>query len=567
MKQKYTEKHKEALKSESQAKKLRDEKRFDEAANKFKEAAYAWKKLRNEQNYLWCTANHYFFRGIDLQKDKKHEEAYFQFERSREFFRKIGITKQISYCEARMCDAKAGIARNNHNFVRSANLFFKARELITDISENLRAYYEFQAHISLGLGEMRVGDYSKAKTYFKIAEATARASKDYQNANWAKAHICECEYYHAKDEGDLQRIIKALERVVGYYARTKDQTGILVGKGDLAKYRGLWLKIGKKFVDAKQCFDEAISWYRQASEHDQKHSYRHQFSASYASALVVGTGADIDLLLNKEYYSASTKYYEASKKFASCGDEKSASVYLNLSQLCKYLANGNLKEATSVLGILSLDFRPTPGPTSIMEFLSHTSLMITRHTSKIVNEIIELDKGPSFEARVRELILSFDNREVDGREIRVLPHSIEKLKLSKYEKVERKILKPKTDEIGIVFEDDTPVEIDILAERIEGNRRFLLLAECQHSPRKVFGTRELTLLEKKADLVKVRYKKLAELSEESQPIIEQKWFITTGNFDDYAIKFAQSNNIILVGIVALNSLLKLFKFPRIREQK
>ena len=571
MNQKYKEKRKQALKSESEAKKLRDEKKFDEAADKFKEAAYAWKKLRNERDYLWCMANHFFFKGVARSRDQKHEEAYFYFERSKGFYRcmhaEIGIAKQVNVCEANMFAEKAYTERTNHNYAVSANLFFDACKLFTDISQVSRLKHEFQAYICLGLGEMRNENYGKAKNYFKIAEAIASDLKDDQLANWAKAHMCECGYYYAKDEGDLVGIINALKKIVGYYEKTNDHTGLLVSKADLAKYRGLWLKVKKKFVDAIQCFHDAISLHQQASDYDPKNQYRHQFSAFYDSALVKGTEADIDLLINNDYNSASIKYEEASKKFAKCADEKSASVYLNLSKLCKYLTNDSFKEATSILEKLSVDFKLPVRPTSIREFLSCTNSMIAEHTLEMVKTTIELDRGHSFEARVRELILSFDNREVDGREIQVRPNSIESLKLSRYEKVERKIFKPRTDEIGIVFEDDTPIEIDILAERTEGNRRFLLLAECKHSPNKVFGTRELALFTKKADLAEVRYKKLADLSEEYQPIIEQKWFITTGNFDDNAIKFARSNNIILIGTTTLNRLLKRFEFPRIRVQK
>lgn len=567
MEEKHKEKHKEALKSESQAKKLRDERRFHEAAEKFQEAASTWKELHKERDFLWCIANYHYFRGIGLVNDGKPQEAYFHFGSGKEFYRKLDIMKQVIFCEAHMYAAKGDIERINHNFMDSARFYFKACDLLTDISHHSRLKYEFEGFVSLGDGERRNGNYMEAMNYFRLAEATARVLKNYPDANWAKAHMYECQYYHEKNKGNLRQIIRILERIVYHYAKTEDQTGLLVSKGDLAKYRGLWSKIEKKFDDAKQCFNDAISWYQRTLESDPRSRHRHQFSISYASALAVGNEADIDLLINNDFSSASVKYDAASKKFASCGDEKSSSVYQNLSQLCKHLENGKLQEALPVLGKLSADFKLPSTPTSIREFISCTGLMISNHALNLVKEIAELDKGPAFEARIRELIRSFDNREIYGREIQLLPYSIEKLNLNRYEKVERRILKPKTDEIGIVFRDDTPVEIDILAERMEGKRRFLLIAECKHSPSKVFKTHELILLKKKAELVKVRYKKLAELCEEHQPIIEQKWFITTGSFGNNAVEFAQTNNIILAGITTLNSLLKRFRLPRIRIQE
>lgn len=409
--------------------------------------------------------------------------------------------------------------------------------------------------------------FHKAKDYFELAEETAKVLKNYQNANWVRAHVYECEYYEAKYERDLGRIIRLLKKIVKHYAKTQDRTAFFVNKGDLAKYRGLRLKIEKRFSDAAQCFVDSVSWHRKALASDPRYSDKHRLSVQYSSALAVGTAADIDLLARNDFSDASIKYDEASQKFAYCGDMKSASIYMNLAQLSRSLANDNFKAALSVMGKLSSDFRLPSKSMSLKEFLSYTGLMISSYAAKMVKEIVEIDKGPSFEARVRELIKSFDNREVDGREIQALPHSIRKLKLTRYNKVERRIFKPRNDEIGIVFEDDAPVEIDVLAERMEGNRRFLLLAECKHSPDKVFRTRELALLKRKTEFVEARYKKLADLCEEHQPIIEQEWFVTTGRFYDDAIEFARINKIILIGIDALNNLLKCFQSPRIRNMR
>ena len=556
------ESYKEALKLEHQAKKLKDKRKLEEAADKFKDAAYIWQKSQNKRNYLWCMANYHFHQGMAFLKSKKYEEANSQFESSKELFEKRGVTKQVIVCEAYMYEAKAHMERINHNFGESAKLFFKACELITSISVRSRRYYEYEAYISLGFGEMRNGNYSEAKNYFRLAQAIAEILGDHQIVNWAKAHECECEYYTAKDEGDIKQIIEALNKVVGGYAKTKDRTALFVSEGDLAKYRGLWLKIKKKFNAAAKCFYDAEFWYSQALKSDPKHADRHRFSVRYASALVTGTKADIDLI-NYNFDSASMNYVEASGKFAGCHDEKSAIIYKNLSQLSQSLASGNVNQALSVLKKLSRKFKLPPKPPSVKEFISVIGPIISDYTSKMVKEIIELDKGPSFEARVRELIQLFDDREVNGKQIGVLP-PIKKLKLNRYEKVERKIFKPKPDEIGVVFKDNTPVEIDILAERKEGNRKFLLVAECQHSPSRVIKTHELNLLVKKAALVEIRYKKLAELQEEYEPKIEHKLFITTGNFSNSAVEFAQVNDIKLIGITALNNLLKQFGFPRIR---
>lgn len=120
------EKHKKALEIESQAKRFKDEKRFDEAGIAFKKAALSWKRLNNERDYLWCMANHYYFEGLYFLNESRYEEAYSQFERSKQFFRKLSIKKQVAFCEARMYGAKANIERDRNNFADSAKLFFKA---------------------------------------------------------------------------------------------------------------------------------------------------------------------------------------------------------------------------------------------------------------------------------------------------------------------------------------------------------------------------------------------------------------------------------------------------------
>ncbi len=112
--------------------------------------------------------------------------------------------------------------------------------------------------------------------------------------------------------------------------------------------------------------------------------------------------------------------------------------------------------------------------------------------------------------------------------------------------MERKVFKPKPDEVGIVFEDDTPIDIDVLAYRTVRNRKYLLIAECKDRPRRKVSISDLELLLRKSEFVKKKYSRIAEELGEHKPVIEEIWFITTGDFTDDAKNFAKENNIKLI---------------------
>ena len=178
---------------------------------------------------------------------------------------------------------------------------------------------------------------------------------------------------------------------------------------------------------------------------------------------------------------------------------------------------------------------------------------------------MELDKGPSFEARIRDIVSRFDNRNIFDKEGKIFGEPNKNPQtLHKYISVERKNFMPEEDEIGIVFSDNTPIEMEVVAERLQSNRCYLLMAECKFRPNAFVGKNDIILLSKKRNFLQKRYEKMANLQGLNKPIIEECWFISIGGFMDEAIKEAKRNDIKIIDKNGINLIFKEFKEFQIR---
>ena len=150
---------------------------------------------------------------------------------------------------------------------------------------------------------------------------------------------------------------------------------------------------------------------------------------------------------------------------------------------------------------------------------------------------VDTEKGFSFESRVRELL---------------------RKKYQQYQNIESKILLPEEKEIGIVFEDNTPIEIDAIGTYTIENRNHILIAEIKNITKDV-GKDEIIKFLKKIDFIGKRYGTIARLQSLQKPIIDKKLFVSASDFDSNAVSIAEKNDIQLIRKQEIRDLMKKFQ--------
>ena len=152
---------------------------------------------------------------------------------------------------------------------------------------------------------------------------------------------------------------------------------------------------------------------------------------------------------------------------------------------------------------------------------------------------LDKEKGYSFESRARDLLRKMFNQ---------------------FESIEEKTFNPKDDEIGIVFDDRTPIEIDALGEKRRENKLFLLVGEAKNLSKPV-SYREAIKFLKKISFVEKRYRKIADLQSMEKPKIIEKLFISTSELVPAAKEVLVKNNVKVFDGDSVNTLFKKFHLP------
>jgi len=541
------------------------------------EAASLWEELGEKRNETWCRANIQSNQALTKLFKKNYEGAIKDYGAAANIFDELSDQKSKALCEANILICKANIVKRDNRFFKASQLEFKASNLLRDagiFDYSLKT--EAQAWIDLALFDKRNAEYEKALHYFQIASKICEAAGDEQKLYWCVGNLKECSYFLAKSSADIEGILQNLPEAISAFEKAKDESAVAILKGNLSKYEGLLLKRKGMLGEALNKFIQSSESYSKAAEllSGISSAELQQQSVLYSEALKLNTQADIDFLINLNLIEAAKNYVEASNLFRRTGDERSVKNCGNLHILCTALnkaLKGRFEEAKSLWSKASPDFlsripkNPPKDLTSrqATRLISTLTKLIIKQAEVNIKEIIELDKGPALESRVRELIRQFDGRKFLDKDGNVFNISKEfTLTLHKYDTIEEKNIKPQDDEIGIVFENRTPINIDILATRVYRNRSYLLICECKQRPRRETTEANIQLLLKKAKFIQTRYNKIAVLAGRYKPEIEEIWFVSIGGFTANALAFAKKSNVKTINELGLNILLKEFSlFP------
>ena len=143
-------------------------------------------------------------------------------------------------------------------------------------------------------------------------------------------------------------------------------------------------------------------------------------------------------------------------------------------------------------------------------------------------------KKDSFESRMRELI-------------RKMYHD--------FSNTDSMVFKPEKHEIGMVFMDNTPIEIDAFGTYIREGTMHLLVGEIKNI-NKLVDTSEMNKFLKKIDFIYQRYSTIARLSSLNKAVITNKILISSSGFDPSIISFSEKNSIEIFNKEAVKELLK-----------
>ena len=555
-----------AHKIECEARLSRKNMQFDSYRQKMSEAENIWRQLGNEMNANWCRANIESSLGTECFKSKNYEEAIIHFNKASKAFSSIGLKREAEFNKAFSMWAEACSLKNTDPKKAAilasdaSNMFqengFQKRGLICK-AESL--YYS-------GIAKFREGMFQEAKEDFlKAAEISEKLGSE-KHSSFYKAYVYQCDYRIAKLNEDIEAAIEALHKSSSLFHKAEAEEAYFVSIGDLHRLKGFKEKAKSNYETAIKEFQEARNYYLKAAETSKSSRLRHEQSAEYMEALFLSTEADCAMIFRQDLKEASRLYLESAERYKRLGDEDNASFNTNMGQLLRAVIDNDWKQINQIFETLHQYYKTKGEETpfsiahNVIELFSMFSVILRRRHEEMMRELYEEDAGFNFEARVRELIMRFDGRAIPGS---LIGSEDDKIILHKYDEVREAFFEPEDDEVGIVFDDKSIIEIDVLATRKERERRFILICECKYRAQKPISVSDLELLERKSKFIETRYGKIARLAGELKPIIEEKWFVTTGRFEDKCTGYARRHGIRLIDLKKLNNLLKEFGMRRL----
>lgn len=534
--------------------------------------------MGNKRNALRCQANYYSSLARDEALENKYDEAINDYKKAIRHYNNIDDKKSSIWCEVKIDLIKANIMTNIYEFLEASNIKFDASEKLINVGiKNEAKHIEAHAWSDLATHKKRNNNYDESISDFKKASELYSQINNYAPHHWCEANISECLYLKSKFGGSIKTIIKHLKNAINSFEKGNDIIAVNILSGDLNKYEGLYLKSSGNLKEAYIKFNLSYDYYTEAYKKliGKKSSILQQDSVRYAQALIKNTAADIEFIINVNLTLATKYYKQASELFKISNDYKSVEYCDNLYYLSNALNNalkGNYEESivswnrvSNIYGeIVTKPFPKDFNRHKMIDLLSTLTKLIVKRAEEEITELIESDKGPSFESRIRELISQFDGREYNdfnGEVFNLGKNHI--ITLHKYNDIKEININPNDDEIGIVFKDKTPVNIDIFGKRIIKNRSYLIIGECKNRPNYKIKIDDVKLLNKKSKFIKFRYDKIERLEGRHKPIIEKTWYFSTGSFTEKAKLYSVKENIILINKNGINKLLKAFGMKNI----
>lgn len=494
-------------------------------------------------------ANSLTCRSAAALLDNEFGDASSFLEQAAKIFRDLGKPNEVAYCESKNLEAQAREFASVEDYEKASELILKASEMIAQNNEKLAKAYQGNSFLFLATHLKKRENYEEAIKYFEQGGQKFREANDLFHESMCRGRALECRAFLLKFDvnRNYKEIAQSFMKASQEYSKIPG-TWAIVCNADAHKFLALDAKIRGARREAEQLFMKAKSFYYEALHLTTTLRGKQFFKSSVLWCEGMTTAIKAERLL-LENISKRRKMNEVVKLLARsasllsrASDTKKAEMISGLTHFAIAIdafhdgniskANAFVKEARSTLPPKFLHSVLVSEVRSDWQPLRYALTMLD--TFDNYSRKLEAEKGLSFESRVRDLFRKM---------------------YTQYETIEEKTFNPKEDEIGIVFKDKTPVEVDALGVRKEGNRLLLLVGEAKNTSKPISFDEALKFV-KKTLFVERRYAKIADLQSMEKPKVIEKVFISTSRLTPSAKELLLKNK---VKVFEGNSVSKLFK--------
>lgn len=502
-------------------------------------------------------ANSLECKAVDFLRKDNFSESSKLFEQAEEIFRSLGKLKEAVYCGAKKLETRASEFEAIEEYKQASDLYLKCAELISNANPKLCQTYQGYSFMCLAKLSKKEEEYENAIKYF-----TEAAEKFKQTGNTTKEALCkgaalECKAFLLKldSKKDYSEIAEAFRQAAEHYEKVH-LLPALISKADGTKFLGLNAKTKGARQEAEQLFTKAKSFYYEALYHTSSPRSKELLKSSvlWCEGMATATKAENLLLenipLKKEMDEVIRLLARASSLLSRSGDIKQAEIVSGIINFAMAIdafhrgdipkANGFIEEAKSALPSAFLHSMLKSEVDKGWQPLRYAIAMLESFDA--YRRRIDAEKGYSFESRVRDLLRKM---------------------YTQYEKIEEKTFIPEDDEVGIVFKDKTPIEIDAIGAHQKENRQLLLVGEIKNLTKPV-PFEDASKFLRKINFVEKRYTKIAFLSSMDKPIIEHKIFVSKSLLAPNAKDLLAKNDVIIIEGDSLDAHFKkyhLFRLP------
>lgn len=454
-------------------------------------------------------------------------------------FGKLKNTKESIFWKYKSMDYQARDQASYGDFLVASEMVKQAADIAKKVDVNY--YYSCLADSEVYMGRYfdKENDFKSVSKHYEKAAELFLKSKLEQPSNRFKGQALQAKAMSLKNDPKVSysKVADLFFEASTYYAKSLSKLSneaCKICEADSFKYRGLNAKVTGKFSEAIQYFKNALTIYRELlnfSSFENRGFF--QDTVMWYQGMIAESKAQ-ELLLKKiqkrlPLNEVITRLAYASAIFAKLEDFKHADIDRYLIGLVMSIdafhsedypkANSLIQEAKSRLpsdflfSMLSDEINVHWQP---LRYALDTIKIFDMYSRKL-----DTEKGYSFESRIRELLMKIYTR---------------------YITIESKSFIPRDEEVGIVFKDRSPIELDGLGTRIQNNQMLILVSEIKKTSKPI-GNREVKKFIRKIEFIRKRYTKVAKYQALQKCEIEIKLFISLSGFTSQAIELLERNNV------------------------
>jgi hypothetical protein len=504
---------------------------------------------RYSKNAMLQLANSLECKGKNSVNEGNFGEASAFYTKASELFSNLGMDKESTFCKFRNLESQARENAFREEFLVASELMNKAALVIKGAIE--KYYWSCLAYAKV----YEARHLEKVEDFQEASKCHVEASRLFEKAGLSnassvsRAHSLQCKAFFLRNSrAPYKDIAEACLEAANCYAEVQAIEAAKVCEADSLKYQGLDAVQKANWADAISLFEKGRMICRELAFYcgDPFKRDSYETGATWFEAMRMEAMADEKLIttINKkgDLSEVAKLLAHAADLFTRVGDYKHAEIdssFMIIAMAIDAFHKGDVVNANSLLQEAKRRL-PEDFVFSILEDKVKVGWQPLRYTVGIMKDFdayarkIETEKGFSFESRMRELIR------------KILPQ---------YDKIEPKTFQPEEDEIGIVFKDSSPIEIDAVGTREQTDNLFMLVAEIKNISKPV-GRQDMALFLRKLEFIEKRYSKITKLQGLKKHIIENKLFMSISGFDFDAKTLAEKNNIKIYDKAEINELLK-----------